>query len=143
MSIGNTTDVKSTSQETEILEAAAARTSGDVVRISTGGSNGVNVDVALADDTNVYRVAVAPSCDSGDIKAYVVKGTVKCTVPSGTYTAGNGLHILDGALADSGAAAEAPNGVTTNNDVGVILEGGTSVTEITVTLYGTAVTAQT
>lgn len=126
------------------LRAAAARTAGDIVRISTGHSDGVNADVALADDTNVYRVAVAlEGIASGSVGLYAVEGTVRATVPSGNYTAGNGLDILDGAVRDSGAAAEAQTYQTTQNDFACILVGGTSVTEVTATLYGGPITAQT
>lgn len=126
------------------LRAAAARSKGDIIRISTGHADGALADVAIADDTNVYRVAVVmQSAASGDVYEAAIRGMVKATVPSGDYTAGNGLHILNGAVADSGAAAEAFTGVSTANDFAVIVEGGTSVTEVTVNLYGDPITAQT
>lgn len=144
MSVQQIVSNKGTSTETIKLRAAAARTKGTLVRIGTGHTSGVNTDIALADDTNVYRVAVwSHDIASGGVGDAVAKGTVKVTVPSGNYTAGNGLHIVDGALADSAAAAEAPTGATTINDVGCIVVGGTSVTEVTVTLYGDPITGQT
>lgn len=132
------------SVETKKLRAAAARTKGDVVRISTGHTAGVNADVSIADDTNVYRVAVAlENAASGDVYNVAVKGTVPVTVPSGNYTAGDGLDILDGAVRDSTAAAEANSGISTLNDFAIIVTGGTSVTEVTATLFGDPITAQT
>jgi hypothetical protein len=128
--------------ETEIVDAAAARTKGDVVRIGSSAT-GI-VDVSLADDTNVYRVGVVlHDAASGDKYLCATKGPVSATVPSATYTAANGLDILDGAVRDSTAAAEKPNGLSANNDFGVIMTGGTTVTSVTVYLYGDAVTAQT
>lgn len=132
------------SVETVKLKAAANRSPGDVVRISTGTTNGVCADLTIADNTNVYTVAVVlESASTNDVYLAARKGTVKVTVPSGNYTAGNGLDILDGAVRDSTAAAEAPTGVSTLNDFAVIVTGGTSVTEVVATLYGSAITAQT
>ena len=126
------------------LRAAAARTRGDVVRISTGHSDGVCADVSLADNTNVYRVAVAAeNVASGDIYEAFVEGSCAVTVPSATYTAGDGLDILDGAVRDSATAAEARTGQTTLNDFAVIAIGGTTVTSVTATLFGDPITAQT
>ena len=131
-------------QELILLRAAAARTKGTVVRISTGHSDGVNADIALADDTNVYRVAVvAADAASGTIYPAVLRGTCAITVPSGTYTAGHGVKVLDGALASTGAAAVARDALSTNTGFAIINVGGTSVTEITVTLFGDAFTATT
>lgn len=132
------------SADTTTLRAAAARTKGTVVRIGTGHSSGCWTDIALADDTNLYRVAVvAQDVASGGTYQAITKGTCKITVPSGNYTAGNGVKILDGALADSGAAATAPDDLAANISLGVIVVGGTSVTEITVTLHGDRITATT
>ena len=126
------------------LRAAAARTKGDPVRISTGHADGVQADVALADDTNVYRIAVAAeNAASGDIYNAVIKGTTKMTVASGTYTAGDGVLVVDGAVADSSSAAQDRSGEVGNNDFGIIVTGGSSVTEITVTLFGDPFTATT
>lgn len=144
MAIGQVTDVNGTSPETTMLEAAAARSKGDAVRISTGGSTGASVDLTIADDTNVYRIAVATSdMASGDVGAYVTKGTVKVTVPSASYDAGDGFTITNGVLASSSSAADDQSGEVANTDWGVILVGGTTVTEITVTLHGFACTATT
>lgn len=137
------TDVKSDGVETIKLRASANRTRGDVVKISTGHSDGVYSDATIVTDTTVYRVAVAlQDIASGEIGEYAIKGTVDVTVPSGTYTAGNGLHIRAGAVADSGFAAEAPSGETTRNDFAVIQVGGTSVTSVTATLTGDPITGQ-
>lgn len=130
--------------ETVKLRAAAARSPGDVVRMGTGHSDGCPVDITLADDTNIYRVAVAQeTIASGSVGLYAWKGTVPITVPSGNYTAGNGVKVLDAALADSGAAATAFDALPTNISFGCIVTGGTSVTEITVTLHGDQFTATT
>src|SRR3990167_10947005 len=101
------------------LRAAAARSKGDVVRISTGHSDGVWADVSLADDTNVYRVAVCTQkAASGEIYEAVWMGTVDITVPSGTYTAGDGLKVLDGAIASTATAATAFDDLSTNVSFG-------------------------
>ena len=140
----NITDVSSEPVQVMYIRAAAARSKGDLVRISTGHTSGVWVDVALADNTDVYRVAVCnQQVASGSIYQAVVKGTTSVTVPSATYTAGDGLDILDGAVRDSTAAAEAPTGQTTINDFAVILTGGTTVTSVVATLHGFPITAQT
>lgn len=144
MSYACITDVDNQAVETVMLQAAAARTKGDVVRISTGTSDGVPVDLTLADDTNIYRVAVAlQDIASGDVGMYAVKGTVTCTVTSDNYTAGHGLHILNGTVLNSDAAAEAPTGEATLNDFAIVETGGTAVTSVVATLYGDAITAQT
>jgi len=144
MSIGQVNIVNGTSPKTIKLEAAAARTRGDVVRIGVGGSTGANVDITLADDTNIYTVAVCnENAATGDVYEAIVQGTTVMTVTSDTYTVGNGVHLLNGTVLNSDAAAEAPTGISTLNDFGVVLVGGTAVTEITATLYGDAVTAQT
>lgn len=130
--------------ETIKLRAAAARAKGDVVRIGTGHADGVFADISLADDTNLYRVAVAnEGAASGDVYEAVVKGTVDITVPSGNYTAGHGVKVLDGALASTGAAATAYDDLAANISLGIIVVGGTSVTTITVTLTGDRITATT
>ncbi len=145
MSLGQATESnKHNSVKTMHLRAAAARTKGTVVRIGTGHTSGCFTDVTLADDTNLYRVAVVnQDCASGAIYEAVTEGTVKITVPSGNYTVGNGVKILDGALADSGAAATAPDDLAANISIGCIVVGGTAVTEITVSLHGDRVTATT
>jgi len=130
--------------ETIRLRAAAARTKGDVVRIGVGHTDGARVDITLADDTNVYTVAVAnQDIASGSIGEYVVKGTVQCTVTSDTYTAGHGLHILNGTVLNSDAVFEAYTGVVTLNDFAQVEEAGTAVTTIRATLTGRPFTAQT
>ena len=126
------------------LRAAAARVKGDIVRIGTGHTDGVNVDISLADDTNVYRVAVAmEDAASGATYMAAYMGTVKCTVPSATYTAGDGLKVHNGAVADTATAATAFDNLSTNACFGCIAVGGTTVTEITATLYGDQHTATT
>jgi hypothetical protein len=145
MSLGQATETnKHNSVKTMHLRAAAARTKGTVVRIGTGHTTGCWTDISLADDTNLYRVAVVnQDCVSGAIYEAVTEGTVKITVPSGNYTVGNGVKILDGALADSAAAATAPDDLAANISIGCIVVGGTAVTEITVSLHGDRVTATT
>lgn len=126
------------------LRAAAARTKGTPVRCSTGHADGVFADVTIADDTNVYRIAVpTTNAASGEIYEAIWMGTCDITVPSGNYTAGNGLKVLDGAIADSGSAATAFDDLSTNISFGVIAVGGTSVTKITATLTGDKFTATT
>ena len=143
MSYQQLTETQETGQKLEYFRAAAARVKGDVVRISTGHTSGYWTDVTLADDTSVYRVAVAAQdIASGAIGAYVTAGTCVCTVPSATYTVGDGLEILDGAVAGA-ATAEAPTGQTTLNDFAVIKVGGTTVTSVTATLHGFPITART
>ena len=125
------------------LRAAAARVKGDLVRISTGHADGVNADLTLADDTNVYRIAVAlEDAASGATYMAAYKGTVTVTVPSATYTAGNGLRIFDGAIDEDGTA-QAYDDLSTNTHFGLVAVGGTTVTSITATLYGDRVTAAT
>lgn len=145
MSHGIATNTNDTSVRTIKLVAAAARSKGDPVTISTGNATeGVSNDASLADNTNVYRVAVAlGDAASGDVYEAAVEGTVDVTVPSGTYTAGNGLHIINGAVADSSAAAEDASGEAANNDFAIVRETGTTVTTVKATLFGFAITGQT
>lgn len=132
---------KSKYQE-EQLKATAARLKGAVVRIKADSSG--PIDATLADDTNIYRVAVASKdIASGDYAPYICKGPVKITVASGNYTAGHGLLILDGAVASSGATAAQPGSGQAATNFAVILVGGTAVTEIEVLLYGDCFTATT
>lgn len=138
ISIKNGQEVK-----TRLLQASSARSAGDVVVISTGTTDGVNADASLATNTNVYKVAVAlEDIASGEVGLYATEGTVRCTVPSGTYTAGNGLHVKTGAVADSGAAAEDSTGEAANNDFAIIHTGGTTVTEVIATLFNVPITGQ-
>lgn len=143
--IGNVTNVNETSVETIKLVAAAARSVGDPVEISTGNTTyGVSNDASLTDNTNVKRVAVAlQNAASGAVYEAAVKGTVTMTVPSGNYTTGYGIKYHDGAMADTGAAAGDFTGEVGDNVVGIIKEGGTTVTSIKVTLLGAAVTKTT
>jgi hypothetical protein len=145
MAIGNVTNVNETSIKTIKLVAAAARSVGDPVEISTGNAtHGVNNDASLSDNTNVKRVAVAmQSAASGAVYEAAVEGTVTMTVPSATYTKGNAIKYFDGTMADSGAVAGDSTGEVGDNVVGTILEGGTTVTSIKVTLLGKAVTKTT
>lgn len=124
------------------LLAAAARTKGDVVKIGVG--NFGPVDAALADDTTVYRIAVADqNIASGTVGRYQVTGRATITTPSITTILGHGVDVFDGAIRDSTAAAEKPNGVTTQNDFGVVLTAATSSTTQDVWLYGDPITGQT
>lgn len=127
------------------LRAAAARVAGDVVRVGVGHVDGAHVDISIADNTDVYRVAVAlESAASGDIYRAAVEGTVKATVSSDTYTRGHGLHILNGTVLNSDAVAEAPTGASTLNDFALVLEDGAAgTTSIKCNLRGDAITAQT
>lgn len=145
MSVGIVTNANETGVQTQKLVAAAARSKGQLVRISTGNTTyGVNDDITIADDTNVYRVAVVnQDVASGSVYDAVHKGTVTLTVPSGTYTTGHGLKILDGAIASTGAAAGDSSGEVGDTSFAIIKEGGTSVTSIRATLYGFAFTATT
>lgn len=137
-----TTNAGEFDKEINLIQATATRTKGQIVRI--GSSSAGLVDVTIADDTNVYKVGVVgQDATSGTKYPLIVKGQVTCTVPSGTYVAGDGVDILDGAVRPSTTTAEKPNGVTTNNDFGVVITGGVGVTEIVIYLYGEAVTAQT
>ncbi len=124
------------------LKAAAARVKGAVVRI--GSTSAGLVDVSLADNTDVYKVAVAhQDIASGDYGLYQTKGRCTITTPSITTVAGDGVDILDGAVRASTTTAEKPTGVSTLNDFGVVLTAATSSTSHDVYLYGDAITAQT
>lgn len=126
------------------LEAAATRAKGDVVRISTGGATGCNVDLSLADDTNVYKVAVCLEAAAvGDVYEAAVEGTVLINTPSISTTVGHGVDIFDGAVRDSTTAAEARSGATTSNDFGIVVVAAASSTTQLVTLYGNTITGQT
>lgn len=135
-------DASKNEKEYVFLKAAVARTKGDIVRI--GSSSAGIIDVSLADNTDVYRVAVAAQdIASGSWGLYQVKGPCTVTTPSITSVAGQALDILDGAVRASGATAEKPNGVTSNNDFCVVLTAATSSTSHDVCLYGDPITAQT
>lgn len=128
--------------QTTYLYASAAVTKGSILKMGAG-ANGFEV-AAIADDTLVYKPVVAlENVEAGSYGLFAVAGPVVATVPSGNYTAGNGVDILNGAVRDSTAAAEVPNGVLSQNDFGRVLVGGTSVTQITILLYPFSVTAQT
>jgi hypothetical protein len=83
------------------------------------------------------------SCASGDVYEAAIKGTVVATVGSGTYVVGDGVKVLDGAVKPLAAAAQAYDDLSTNTCFGICLTAGTSITEITVTLYGDRFTATT
>lgn len=127
------------------LVAASDRSKGDLVRISTGNAtHGVNNDADVADNVTVTRYAVCnQDAESGAVYSAIEKGTVKLNVPSGTYTTGNGLMINNGAIEDTSAAAGDATGEVGDNLLGIIKEGGTTVTQITATLYGFAITPTT
>lgn len=134
--------------ETVKLRAAAARTKGDTVRIGTGHTSGTWTDISIADDTNLYRVAVVlETVASGAVYEAATRGTVDVTVPNGTYVVGDGVKILDGALAPSAAAATAPDDLAANISIGVVNAlppaGGVNPGSIRVTLHGDRVTATT
>lgn len=124
-------------------QAAAARTRGDVVYL-TCTSVGL-LDVTLVDDTNIYYVAVAAeNIASGARGTYQVAG--RCdylTSPSLSVAAGDGLLILDGAVADAGTTAQRPNGVVTNTHFACQLTATTASTTQDVYLYGQPITATT
>lgn len=131
-------------QKTVYAKSADDRSKGDAVYLGMD-SDGL-VDITLADDALVHCIAVADQdIASGEAGNYVCQGEVVMTVPSGNYVAGNGLHILDGAIADTSAAFPAAAGVAGEAQTvfGVIKVGGTTVTEITVVLHGKAFTATT
>lgn len=142
---GKTQDIPNySSNETykALLYTASALSKG-AIRKLTVGANGFTA-AAIADDTTVYKVVVAAEdIEAGTQGLFYMAGPCVATVPSGNYTAANGLHVLNGAVADSGAAAELPNGVTSQNDFAYIVTGGTSVTSVTITLYPSAITGQT
>jgi hypothetical protein len=147
MSLGAVSDqVHGPGKDTEksyiTMQAAAARTKGDVVRV---GSSAVGLlDVTLADDTNVYRVAVADmDIASGARGRYQVTGRCTLTSPSLSVAAGDGLLLLDGVVADAGTTAQKPNGAEANTHFAVCLTASTSGTTQDVFLYGDAVTATT
>jgi hypothetical protein len=124
------------------MQAASARTKGDVVRV---GSSAVGlVDVSIADDTDVYRVAVADmDIASGARGRYQITGRCTITSPSLSVAAGDGLLILDGAVADSATTAQKPSGVTSNTHFAVNITASTSATTQDVFLYGDGITGTT
>ncbi len=135
---------KDWSVETIKLRAAAARTKGDCVRIGTGHTSGTFTDITLADDTNLYRVAVClESCASGAVYEAAYKGTVDMTVPAGTWVVGDGVKVFDGALTPSAAAATAFDDLAANISLGVVNVGGVNPGSIRVTLTGDRITATT
>lgn len=133
---------KDTGRSYIVMQASAARSKGDLVRV--GSSAQGLVDVSIADDTNVYRVAVAAgTIASGDRGLYQITGRCSVTTPSITSVAGDGLDILNGAIRASTTTAEKPNGLSTNNDFCVVLTAATSATSHDVFLYGDPITGQT
>lgn len=120
--------------------AAAARTRGDVVKLSCT-ANGL-VDVALDDVTTIWYVMVAAeNIASGERGTYQIAG--RCdylTSPSLSVAAGDGLLILDGAVADSGTTAQVPNGDVTRTHFACQLTATTSDTVQDVYLYGQPIT---
>lgn len=116
--------------------AAAARTRGDPVTLSVT-ANGL-VDVSLVDGTSVHYFAVAAEdIASGERGTYQVAG--RCdylTTPSLSVAAGDGLLVLDGAVADSNTTAQVPNGVTTNTHFACQLTATTAATVQDCYLYG-------
>jgi hypothetical protein len=145
MSVSVVTNVNETSQKTIKLEAVSARKVGDFVQIDVGSTTtGVNKDADLSDNTNVKRVAVCmQDAAVGDVYTACVEGTVKCTITSATVTKGHGLRYHDGDIVTTGSAAGDASGEVGDNLVGIIVEGGASVTSIRATLYGYAVTKTT
>ena len=80
---------------------------------------------------------------SGNYGLYQTKGRCTITTPSITTVAGDGVDILDGAIRASTTTAEKPNGLTTNNDFGVVITAATTSTSQDVYLYGDPITGQT
>ena len=103
MSAGILHDAGKAMQKAIYCKSSAARSKGDVVYIGMDGDG--FVDISLADDALVHCLGVwdqdVASGESGNV---IVAGQVTMTVPSATYTEGNGLSILDGAVVDSAAA---------------------------------------
>lgn len=124
-----------------IAKASAARTAGDLVYL-TADETGMK-DAALADDTTIHLLGVAQaSIASGARGLYKVQGLCDVTVPSGNYTAGHGLKLLDGAIASTGATAAGIAGEA-STVFAAIATGGTSVTTCSVYLYGQKITGTT
>ena len=130
-------------QEHVYATAAAARVKGAPVYL--GMSSTGFVDVSLVDDALVHKVVVADAdFASGGNGLYVAKGEVVMTVPSGNYTAGHGLKVLDGAVASTGAVFPAAGlAGDAQTAFAVIKTGGTAVTSITAVLHGEQFTATT
>jgi len=130
-------------QHSENMKAASARSQGDPVYVGQGEGM---VDITPADDALIHCIAVADQdIASGAYGSYITKGTVTMTVPSATYVAGDGLLMLDGVVTSTGAAFPAAAGVAGEAQTvfGSIHTGGTTVTEIEVTLHGKPFTATT
>jgi hypothetical protein len=134
-------DYNSTREEFLTAKATATRAVGDLVYISSD-STGL-VDLTIADDATVHRIArVCQAGASGDYLQYQTAGICTVTVPSATYTATHGLKVLDGAVASTGSTAAVIAG-DANTSFAAIKVGGTTVTEITIFLYGEKFTATT
>ena len=117
------------------VKAASARSAGDGVYLDMDTDG--YVDLTIASNAAVHIFAVAPDVAVGKGGNYTTEGEVTLTVPSGTYTAGNGLKVTTGVIVDSaGAFAAAGLAGDAQLEFGVIKVGGVSVTEITVVLHG-------
>ena len=131
-----------TGEEYIYMKSAAARVAGDVVKVQSSSAG--LVDASQADDTNIYFVAVATkTMASGDAGWYQIKGRCTITTPSITTTAGHGLLMLNGAIADSSTTAQQPTGAVTNTDFAVVMTAATSSVSQDVYLYGLPITGTT
>jgi len=110
--------------------SAVAR--GAVRRVAYDSTNKRLCAKALASDASQQQVVIAAEpCAAGAKGEYYIKGSgITLTVPSGTYTAGDGLQIVGGAVADTGSAF-----AYTRNEFAAVETGGASTTSITVTLF--------
>ena len=127
-------------EETEMtymtLLATANRTAGDAVYVDMTDAG--FVDLTIASNAAVHRIAVAVNnVTSGHRGLYCVKGPCTLTVPSGTYTAGNGLQVTTGALAAGSTYPAAGLAGEAQVVFGVINVAPTgTITSVTATLHG-------
>jgi hypothetical protein len=127
---------ENTEAEYFTMRAAAARTKGDAVYMTMDAQG--YLDLTIASNAAVHRIAVAAqNIASGDRGLYCVRGPCTLTVPSATYTEGNGLQVTTGAIAAGSGFPAA--GVAGQAQVvfGVVSTAASgTITSITATLHG-------
>jgi len=109
--------------------SAVAR--GDVRRVAYDATNKRLCAKSLIPGASHQQIIVAAEPCAADAKGeYYIKGSgITLTVPSDTYTAGDGLKVSSGVVKDTGSAVSYDN-----TEFAVVEVGGTSDTSITVTL---------
>lgn len=112
------------------------------LQLETGVAGGW-VALALADDTNVYKIGIAMQATAASAWGlYQIEGDcANVVVTSDNYTAGHGLEILNGTAVNSDAAYAWTSHAST--DCAMVNEAGTAATAIDLILTNTMATAQT